>query len=213
MILRAAFFVCLVGGAALAQTDPSAAAIAAADRLEEAGAALAAADGRSDRIAALTQTVQAYEDGLVTLRDGLRRAAIRQRTLEDDLAARSDEVARLLGVLQTMGRAPAPLLLLHPSGPTGTARAGMMLSDVTPGLQAEVDILRSQLDEVAALRDLQNRAADLLGKGLAGAQEARTKLSAAISDRTLYRGRGANGPAGGQRGNARCFCVWPVACR
>ena len=184
MILRAAFFVCLVGGAALAQTDPSAAAIAAADRLEEAGAALAAADGRSDRVAALTQTVQAYEDGLVTLRDGLRRAAIRQRSLEDDLAARSDEVARLLGVLQTMGRAPAPLLLLHPSGPTGTARAGMMLSDVTPGLQAEVDILRSQLDEVAALRDLQNRAADLLGKGLAGAQEARTKLSAAISDRT-----------------------------
>lgn len=163
---------------------PAEAAQAAVVRLQEAQVALDAADGRSDRVAALTQTVQAYEDGLSALRDGLRRAAIRQRTIETDLEARSDDVARLLGVLQTMGRAPAPILFLHPSGPTGTARAGMMLADVTPALQEEVTELRSQLDEVAILRTLQTDALDVLEDGLDGAQTARAALSAAIADRT-----------------------------
>ncbi|MCF2905883.1 peptidoglycan DD-metalloendopeptidase family protein [Octadecabacter sp. CECT 8868] len=178
-----AVIIALLAGVATAQT-PSEAAQAAAVRLQEAQSILENADGRSDRVAALTQTVQAYEDGLAALRDGLRRAAIRQRTLETDLAARSDEVARLLGVLQTMGRAPAPILLLHPSGPTGTARSGMMLAEVTPALQQKVIELRSQLDELSDLRSLQTDALGVLEKGLEGVQTARTELTAAIADRT-----------------------------
>lgn len=166
-----------------AQT-PAEAAQTAAMRLAEARETLEAANTRSDRVAALTETVQSYEAGLAALRDGLRRAAIRQRTLETDLNARSEEVARLLGVLQTMGRAPAPILLLHPSGPTGTARSGMMLAEVTPALQDEVTALRVQLEEVAILQGLQNDALTILEDGLEGAQTARTALSAAISDRT-----------------------------
>ncbi|WP_158270866.1 murein hydrolase activator EnvC family protein [Thalassorhabdomicrobium marinisediminis] len=173
---------------------PAEAAQMAAARLQEAQTALEAATARSDRVAALTQTVQAYEDGLAALRDGLRRAAIRQRTLEGDLNARSDEVARLLGVLQTMGRAPTPILLLHPSGPTGTARSGMMLADVTPALQDKVTALRDQLDEVAVLQGLQNDALSVLEEGLAGAQAARAALSAAIADRTDLPRRFADDP-------------------
>ncbi|WP_375279397.1 murein hydrolase activator EnvC family protein [Pseudooctadecabacter sp.] len=164
--------------------SPAEDAQAAAARLGEAGVALEAAQGRSDRVAALTETVQAYEDGLTALRDGLRRAAVRQRTLQADLDARSDEVAQLLGVLQTMGRAPAPILLLHPSGPTGTARSGMMLADVTPALQDKVTALRAQLDELAVLQGLQTDALVILEDGLDGAQMARAELSKAIADRT-----------------------------
>lgn len=178
-----AIILALLAAPVLAQS-PAQDAEAAAERLLEARTALEQASGRSDRVAALTQTVQAYEDGLAALRDGLRRAAIRQRTLETDLAARSDDVARLLGVLQTMGRAPAPILLLHPSGPTGTARSGMMLADVTPALQDQVTELRVQLDELAVLRGLQDDAVTVLEHGLSGAQDARTALSVAISERT-----------------------------
>ena len=170
--------------APLSAQSPAEDALAAADSLQDARTALETADARSDRIAALTQTVQAYEDGLAALRDGLRRAAIRQRTLETDLEARSDEVARLLGVLQTMGRAPAPILLLHPNGPTGTARSGMMLADVTPALQDKVTELRIQLEEVTTLRSLQANAITILEDGLNGVQTARTQLSNAIADRT-----------------------------
>lgn len=160
------------------------AAVAAADRLAQAAESLNAATSSSDRVAALTETVRAYEDGLVAMRDGLRRAAIRETAVSAELDAKSAEVGRLLGVLQTMGRAPTPLLMLHPSGPVGTARSGMLIADVTPAIQKEVADLREQLEEVATLRALQVSASQTLQKGLDGAQTARAALSQAVSQRT-----------------------------
>ena len=141
----AVLFVLLWPGVAQAQSAGEAATLAA-ERLAQAGNQLADATSARNRVEALTKTVRAYEDGLIAMRDGLRRAAIRQTTLETALAAKSDEIGQLLGVLQTMGRAPTPLLLLHPSGPTGTARPGMMVADVAPATQAEVNTIRSELE-------------------------------------------------------------------
>ena len=183
-MLRLVLLCLALAGAAKAQGDTALAAQAAASRLEAAGVLLREAGGASDRISALTETVRAYEDGLVALRDGLRRAALRERAIEAELESRSDEVSRLLAVLLTMGRAPAPLLLLHPSGPLGTARSGMIVSDITPALQAKVDELARDLEEVSQLRVLQDSAADTLREGLQGVQEARALLSEAVSDRT-----------------------------
>ncbi|ROU02749.1 murein hydrolase activator EnvC family protein [Histidinibacterium lentulum] len=184
-MIRAVLALCLLlAWPAAAQDDPARAAAEAAARLEEAARLLDSAEGGRDRVEALTATLRAYEDGLAALRDGLRRAAIRARAIELDLAAREAEVSRLLGVLSTLSSAPAPLLLLHPSGPTGTARSGMILSDVTPALHAEAEALRSQLEELALLRLLQDEAAETLSGGLAGAQEARAALSEAIAERT-----------------------------
>ena len=184
MIRALAVVLCLMAGGATAQENAAEAARQAARDLEAASVALDRAQSAEDRIAALTETLRAYEDGMTALRDGLRRAAIRERTLTRDLDSRSDEVARLLGVLQRMGRAPTPLLMLHPSGPTGTARAGMILADVTPGLQDKVDRLRAQLQEVETLRTLRAHSLEALQKGLTAAQEARATLSEAVSDRT-----------------------------
>ena len=78
----------LIAAPALTQS-PADAAFEASSRLQDARTTLDAAQGRSDRVTALTQTVRANEDGLAALRDGLRRASIRQRTLKTDLAARS----------------------------------------------------------------------------------------------------------------------------
>lgn len=184
--MRRALALCLILWAAplTAETDPAKAAAAAADKLTNAADQLSAAEGARDRVAALTATVQAYEAGLVALRDGLRRAAIRRHAIEAELAARSEDVAQLLGILETMGRAPAPLLLLHPLGPTGTARSGMILADVTPALQARADALKAQLDELVILQALQQDAAERLAQGLDGAQAARSALATAIQDRT-----------------------------
>ncbi|MHC0052212.1 murein hydrolase activator EnvC family protein [Actibacterium sp. D379-3] len=188
MILRSglllSLLLALAGPAAWAQTDPISTARRAAQQLDQAAMALQDAQDASDRVAALTQTIQAYEEGLVALREGLRRAAIREQAIRLELDARREEVARLLGVLVTMQRAPETLLLLHPSGPVGTARAGMLLSDITPALQARTDALRATLQEVALLRALQESAAQTLADGLSGVQQARTALSMAISDRT-----------------------------
>ena len=169
---------------ALAQSDPAAEARAAAEQLEEATRALDAATSARDRVRALSQTVRAYEAGLRAMREGQRRAAIREQALERDLAASEREIAQLLGVLQSMGSTPAPVTLLHPSGPVGTARSGMILADVTPGLAQQATALRAKLEDLAMLRTLQQSAASRLDEGLAGVQTARTALSQAIADRT-----------------------------
>ncbi|MEO1139002.1 MAG: peptidoglycan DD-metalloendopeptidase family protein [Pseudomonadota bacterium] len=174
----------LLVGPVWANENPAQAARAAADRLSRAGEMLDGAEGARNRVKALTETVQAYEDGLEAMRDGLRRAAIREETLARELQSREDEIARLLGVLQSIGQTEGPVLLLHPAGPAGTARSGMILSEVTPALEARAAELRARLEEVSVLRALQQNAADTLRNGLTGAQTARTELSQAIADRT-----------------------------
>ncbi|MET4129339.1 peptidase M23 [Roseovarius sp. MBR-6] len=171
-------------GVAPAQgSDPATDARAAAEALSLATEALGRAEGARNRVKALTEVIRAYEDGLEAMREGLRRAALREEVLLAELRAREDETARLLGVLQTMGRAPVPVLMLHPSGPVGTARAGMILSEVAPALDARALDLREKVQDIAVLRALQQSAAEKLAEGLEGVQDARTRLSQAIAAR------------------------------
>ena len=182
---RLALLLWLLATPALAQVDTAQAAREAAARLEAAGAMMANAGGGSrERIAALTETVRAYEDGLAALREGLRRVAIRQQTLQGELAAREAELSQLLGALQSIGRAPAPMLLLHPNGPLGVARGGILAADVTPVLQARATELQARLAELADLRTLQDGAAGTLEEGLQGVQQTRAELADAVASRT-----------------------------
>ena len=169
---------------AAAQEDVEILARRAAGQLEAAQNALASAERAGDRVEALTETIRAYEAGLIALREGLRRAAIREATLRARFESQREKVMRLLGVLQSIENSPAPLLLLHPTGPLGTARSGMMVSQITPALQREAEQLRADLEEIETLRLLQESAALTLQDGLAGVQQARTELSQAISNRT-----------------------------
>ncbi|MEM8591879.1 MAG: hypothetical protein AAGF13_05070 [Pseudomonadota bacterium] len=173
----------LAFSASIAVADPASEAREAMEALDAAAARLEDAGSGRDRIKALTETVHAFEDGLTAIRTGLRAAAQEEERISRQLNAKEAEVARLIGVLQVIGQRATPQLLLHPSGPTGAARSGMMLADVTPALQGEVLALRRQLEDVAALRQLQQDSAERLREGLVGVQEARSALSQAITDR------------------------------
>ncbi|MFW5655152.1 MAG: murein hydrolase activator EnvC family protein [Roseicyclus sp.] len=173
----------LLGGQAGAQTGAAEAATRAGERLATAAVALAEADGARDRVAALTETLGAYEEALLALREAMRQAALRERAILVELETKRDRVQALLGVLQAIQSAPGPLLLLHPEGPLGTARAGMIVADVTPAIAREAQALRARLDELAALRDMQARAEAQLAAGLAGVRTARAALSRAIAER------------------------------
>ncbi|TCM77807.1 murein hydrolase activator EnvC family protein [Rhodovulum steppense] len=181
---RALLVILALAGAApaAAQSAPAETARAAAEALRAAARSLQDAEGARDRVAALSETIRAYEDGLAALREGMRRAAIREQAIALVLDARRAEIAQLLGALSGMPQSPETLLL-HPAGPLGTARAGMMLGEVTPVLKAEADALRTRLEEIALMRALQESAAQTLAEGLAGAQRARTELSQAMSER------------------------------
>ena len=184
--LAALLILCAAGltGPAMAQAPAAQAAEQAATDLRAAIEALKAAESGKDRIAALTATIRAYETGLAALRDALRGAAVREAEIAASFEARREEIGQLLGVMSTMERAPAPLLLLHPSGPLGTARSEMILSAVAPALQGEADKLKAELTEMRNIRTLQQETAEMLQKGLGAVQNARTALAQAIQDRT-----------------------------
>ena len=191
MIVRAPFLAAALVAALAVPLAPARAEVTSvegarqsANELRDAIAALREAKGARDRVAALTRTIRAYESGLGALRDGLRRASIREGALKADFDAKRDRIGQLLAVMATMDTQSSPLLLLHPDGPEGTVRTAMVMSAVTPALQAEAAVLGRQLQELADLRRLQAESSQTLQTGLAAAQEARTELSQAVQDRT-----------------------------
>ncbi|MDH5797839.1 MAG: peptidoglycan DD-metalloendopeptidase family protein [Paracoccaceae bacterium] len=184
-MLRVVLISFLLGITAVeAQESPATHAMDAADRLREAQVLLEQAESSSDRVKALTETIRAYESGLEAMRESLRQATLREATLRRGFEVEADRLSRLLGVLMTIEASSGVQQMLHPEGPLAALRAGMIVSDMTPELVAEAKILHRDLEEVATLRALQENAAATLETALQDVQEARTRLSQAISDRT-----------------------------
>jgi len=183
MIARAVFLAMALATSAHAQSDAATQARAAVVMLEEALVQLDAAEGARDRVQALTTTIQAFETGLAAMRTGLRQAAIREAQLSAKLQARDGEVGQLLAVLQSIGTTN-PTAFLHPEGPTGTARAGLLLAELTPALNKRAEQLRRDLEDVQTLRILQTDAEARLRTSLTAVQAARTALNQAMAERT-----------------------------
>lgn len=167
-----------------AQNDPADQARDALAALEVASSQLEDALKARDRVKALTATIQAMELGLGAMREGLRRASIRERVLNERLNGKEAEIANLLAALQSIGRRGGPEVLMHPSGALGTARAGMVLATLGPRLNAAADGLRADLQEVQDLRLLQEASSARMAAGLQDIQEARTALNQALAERT-----------------------------
>ncbi|MFZ9071506.1 MAG: murein hydrolase activator EnvC family protein [Paracoccaceae bacterium] len=155
----------------------------AARELEEAAIKLVVAKGEKDRIAALTDTIQAFETALSSLRASLRKVASAQKDIKTRLDLREENISRLIGVLYSIDNEPAPAKLVHPDGPLTTARAGMLLSDVLPRLQRPVEQLKKDLEDLKTLETLQTESSVVLENGLRELQSARSDLVAAASSR------------------------------
>jgi len=163
--------------------------------LQNAADDLQNAAGAKNRIKALTNTIRAFETGLLSMRQGLRAAAVRERVITLEFSSRREQISQLLGVLLTLERATTPLLMIHPQGAVGTARSGMMVSEVTPGLQRKAEALRAQLNELQTIRALQTSAETELRDSLDRLQQARVALSQAVAQRTDLPQRFTDDPA------------------
>ncbi|RPE63110.1 septal ring factor EnvC (AmiA/AmiB activator) [Pacificibacter maritimus] len=176
--------ICVAGAAQAQDASPAALAENALAQFKTAHEKLEKAEIATDRVKALTGVIQAYEDGLEAMRSGLREAALREAEINRKFQDESGQVATLLAVLINLKPDASPAALVHPTGPLGHARAGMLVSSITPAMQEQAEILRAQLQEVSILRELQNEALDVLEAGLKDVQSARTDLSQAMSNRT-----------------------------
>ncbi len=183
-MIRAGLVGLLLSLGNVAQADPAETARQAAEALSLAAAQLAQTDNATDRIATLTETVQAYEAGLAALRESLRTMVLSERAIRQDFAEDAQTLSVLMAALAATERTPKDLALLHPEGPVETARAGMILADVASALEAKVRELRGPLVALAELSALQSSAEATLQDGLQGIQDARARLGEAVAQRT-----------------------------
>ena len=183
LVLWAAVSICAAPWAGVRAQSPDLPAQAAED-MRAAISRMQSASAASDRVAALTDAIKAYEIGLGALREGLRRVVLQEQNLLGQLSLQSGRLSSVLGAMTAVERNEAgPVLLLHPAGPLGMARSGLLLADVAPALESEATKLRAQLQNVASLRTQQQQAVAALQAGLEAAQNARIALSQAVAAR------------------------------
>lgn len=162
--------------------DPSEAVAAAAARVADAEDALQAARARGDvGIGNLGPAVEAYEAALSGLRAGVAAAGAREQALGLGLAARRQEIARLLGSLAAISRTPPPEPAMHPNGPLDAARASALSSRLTPALRAEASELSRAMSDIAAVRAVRAEAIAGLVAGLRVLADAQSDLADAVA--------------------------------
>ena len=166
-----------------AQSSKALETIFAIEALDLATADLKNAKNAKKRIKSLSQAIQSYEETLAILRISVRDLALQQAQLQGVLDQNENEIMQFLGVLATVQKTPIAGQILHPSGPLATARSGMIISDIVPILQENVNQLRDQLVVLKQLSETQFKAQSSLQTGLLELQKAHSNLGRAIANR------------------------------
>ena len=179
MILIGTFY----SNSVLCQSSKALETIFAIEALDAATADLKNANNAKKRVKSLSQAIQSYEETLAILRISIRDLRLQQTQLQNILDNKENEVMQLLGVLATFQKAPIAGQMLHPEGPLATARSGMIISDVIPILQKNVEQLRDQITTLEKLSETQFAAQNSLQTGLSELQKAHTNLGRAIANR------------------------------
>ena len=167
----------------IAQSSKALETIFAIEALDLATADLKNANNAKKRIKSLSQAIQSYEETLAILRISVRDLTLQQSQVQDVLDQGENEIMQLLGVLATVQKAPIAGQMLHPNGPLATARSGMIISDIVPILQENVDQLRDQVMVLKQLSETQFKAQNSLQTGLLELQKAHSNLGRAIANR------------------------------
>ena len=184
MKLRAAILAISVASSASAQDDAAAIARDARTYLEQAALSLTEAESANDRIAALTNTIRAYEAGLSAMREGLRQAAVQEAQMRTRLQGEQQELDSFLTLLTRVSRSAEQDALLHPGGAVDTIRAGTLVASFVPALKQEAAEVEADLADLAGLITLQEAGVETLSQAVSQVQDARAQLAAAMSART-----------------------------
>ena len=181
--LSLSFFLISCAPPLLAKEDLLNSARSAVTKLDTASTELVVAKSAKDRIKALSGTITAFEGALALLRASMRQIAVAKVNLRTNLILQEENISRLLGVLHSIDKEPITAKMIHPDGPLGTARAGMLLSDILPSLQLPIKELRYKLEKIKSIETLQKDANKILQNGLIELQNARSELALAMADR------------------------------
>ena len=167
----------------IAQSSKALETIFAIEALDLATANLKKAKNAKKRIKSLSQAIQSYEETLALLRISVRDLTLQQSQVQSVLDQSENEIMQFLGVLAAVQQTPIAGQILHPSGPLATARSGMIISEIIPILQENVDQIKDQVMVLEQLSETQFKAQASLQTGLLELQKAHSNLGRAIANR------------------------------
>lgn len=109
-------------------------------------------DAERERInARLLETaalIQRSEGQLTRIEARLGELATEEKQLRGELGARHDQIAKLLGALQRMGRNPPPVMVTKRADALEMVRSAMLLASTFPELREQALSLAGKLDEL-----------------------------------------------------------------
>ena len=117
-------------------------------------ASIKAENDLSQKLVALARTIQSEEEALTLSEDKLEKMAREAVTIRADLAARQDELSRVLAGLQRLEQNPPPALVVAPGDALGALRSAMLFGAVVPEMRSKAEELAaklSRLDQIHAM--------------------------------------------------------------
>ena len=96
---------------------------------------------RSEALAAFFDSTDAF---LKPLRSVSRQLRADQKQMDHALKIERQQIARIMGGLQSISASPLPLLLLHPTGADGTIHSSLLMRERVPELLKKIETLEAQ---------------------------------------------------------------------
>ena len=134
----------------------------------------------SATLAAIGRGIRGYEAALTASRAAMRDLDHAKTELAARIGAKRAQTSEMLALLQAIERTPAPLRVFSPDGPLATARAGLVMAELVPQLQAEAEELRRDYETLATLAAVQQDAAQHMERARDGLKLAYRDLERAI---------------------------------
>ncbi len=108
----------------------------------------------SEKLIAVAEKIQSREAAILAAEERLGELSAEQLRIHSGLAARREEISRLLAGLQRIERNPPPALVVEPTDVLSALRSAMMFGTIVPELRQEAASLSAQL---ARLETLENQ--------------------------------------------------------
>lgn len=129
----------------------------------------------SQKLIALAEKIQSREAAILSAEERLAELDAEQLRIHSSLAARREEISRLLAGLQRIERNPPPALVVEPTDVLSALRSAMMFGTIVPELRQDAAALSAQLARLETLKVQtkaeQERLRDHVARLLASRQE------------------------------------------
>jgi murein hydrolase activator len=137
----------------------------------------------SDKLVTLAMTASEQEQSLARADKRLKKLSTELAKAKLALAAKRNDLSKLLAGLQRLQQDPPPALVVNPDDVLQALRGAMMFSAVVPELRAKADALKADLKTLDDLK--QKLEAERLehSQGLEALAQSRTELTALISQK------------------------------